>query len=63
MGLAMVNNLAAQGFNVCIVARNAEKMRGCLAQINRTYPNVETKQVVADFCSLRTLKDYEKVAA
>lgn len=33
IGLQMAHQLAAQGFSICIVARNAEKMDGCLREI------------------------------
>ena len=33
IGLAMAHNLAAQGFNICIVARNATKMEACRKEI------------------------------
>ena len=30
IGLAMAQNLAIQGFNICIVSRNETKMQGCV---------------------------------
>jgi len=33
-GLDICHKLAAQGFNICMVARNEEKMKNKLAEIN-----------------------------
>ena len=53
IGLAMAHNLAAQGFNICIVARNEQKMKDCLADITKkvspAFPGFKTMYIVADF--------------
>jgi len=50
--------MAAQGFNVCIVSRNAEKIEDALKVIRSAYPNIETKSVVANFSKMRTIAEY-----
>ena len=57
IGLAMCHNLAAQGFNICIVARNPSKMEGCRQEIEKR-TKVKTMQVVADFGQMRTMEAY-----
>ena len=55
IGLAMCKNLAFQGFNICIVARDEKKMKEkldlikneCLAA--KTNEGIETMYIVADF--------------
>ena len=39
IGLCMCHKLAAQGFNICIVARNEEKMKEKLAEIKKGVKN------------------------
>ena len=55
----MCHQLAAQGFNVCIVARNAKKIDEKLAEIKAKYPSVETKSIIADFTKLFTIEEYK----
>jgi len=42
IGLAMCENLAAQGFNICIMARNAAKMAEKLSAIKLKHPSCQT---------------------
>ena len=55
IGLAMCNNLALQGFNICIVSRNEEKINQRLKEIKKIAPKVETKCIVADFSKMTTI--------
>ena len=55
IGLELCNQLAAQGFNICMIARNGAKMDAKLAEIRLKYPTVEVKKVIADFGELRTM--------
>ena len=50
--------LAKQGFNICIVARNEDKMKEKLAEIKKEF-DIETKYVVADFSKLFSIEDYK----
>ena len=56
--------MAEQGFNICMVSRNEEKMQQKLQEITqKTSGNVKTMCVVADFAALHTYEDYEKALA
>lgn len=55
IGLAMCHNLAGQGFNICIVARNEAKMVEKLTQIKKDYPKIKTMYIVSDFSKLTTM--------
>jgi uncharacterized protein len=44
--------------NICILARNEEKMTQRLADIKAKYPQIETKAIVVDFSKLTTLAEY-----
>ena len=61
IGLAMVHEMASQGFGVCIMARNLSKMNNCLEEVKKKYPNVETKAVVCDFSKVCTMTEYRQV--
>ena len=50
IGLAMCKKLADEGFNICMVARNEEKMKDKLKEIK-----TKTMYVVADFSKMTTL--------
>jgi short-subunit dehydrogenase len=41
--------MAALGFNVCIVARNEDKISLKLEELAKEYPNVKRRAVIADF--------------
>ena len=58
IGLAMCHQLAAQGFNICIVARNEQKMEEKLAEIRAKNQGCETKSIVADFVQLGSIEEY-----
>jgi len=58
VGLAMVHEMASQGFAVCIMARNLEKMQRCLEEIKGLYPSVQTKAVVCDFSEVSNMAEY-----
>lgn len=38
IGLSLVQELAEMGFNICIVARNAEKMQGICDDLHKKHP-------------------------
>jgi short-subunit dehydrogenase len=44
--------------NICILARNEEKMAQRLSDIKQKYPQIQTKAVVVDFSKLTTLAEY-----
>ena len=61
IGLAMCRNLAAQGFNILIIARNKDKMKEKLQDLVLEFPHIKTGHIVADFGQLKTIEDYKKV--
>lgn len=62
IGLEICEQMAAQGFNICIVGRTKSKIDEKLAQIAEK-SKVKTRAVIFDFGSLCTIKDYkEKIA-
>jgi len=58
IGLEICHQLAQQGFNICMVSRNEEKMQEKLAEIKEKASKVKTMYVVADFVSLNTIDQY-----
>ena len=69
IGFAMCQNLAEQGFNVCIVARNQDKMNQKLKIIEETCKakdpafTWECKTIVCDFGKVFTIEDYKTMIA
>ena len=52
--------MAAKGFNICMIARNEEKMKQKLGEITeKTSGNVKTMYIVADFSEMTTYEEYE----
>jgi len=62
IGLGLCKKLANDGFNICMVSRNEEKMKQKCEEIKKECrPNddsFETMTVVADFSKLFTIEDY-----
>jgi short-subunit dehydrogenase len=58
----MCYELASQGFNICIVARNPAKISERLTDIEREYketnPNIKTMKIVADFSKITSIDHY-----
>ena len=51
----MAKQAAEQGFNICIIGRNEEKMKEKL----KLMPNgVETMYVIADFAKMSAIEEY-----
>ena len=59
IGLAMAKNLAEQGFNIMIVARNEIKMKEKCDEIKKIAPGVKTSYIVADFEKLSSIEEYK----
>ena len=66
IGEQYCKDLAAKGFNICIIARNADKMKQKLEDIKayaaKSGKDVKTKYVVADLAALTKYDDYAKIA-
>ena len=60
-GLDICHKLADQGFNICMIARNEDKMKQKLAEI----PNaqIEKKYIVADFFAMKSIEEYQTTIA
>ena len=58
IGFGMCNNLAKQGFNICIVSRNEKKINEKLELIKKECPNVKTMCIVADFSKMGSIGEY-----
>ena len=58
IGLAIAQKLASEGFNICIVARNEEKIKRAFESIKE----VKTKYIISDFSQLSTIEDYQSIA-
>jgi len=63
IGFAMAKKLATQGFNICIIARNKEKIDQKLVEIKNECRNgddsFKTMALIADFGSMYTIADYQ----
>ena len=64
LGLAASKKLAREGFNICIVSRNGDKIKQKLSEIwqecRKGDRDFQTLAVVADFSKLQTLEDYNR---
>ena len=64
IGLAICWNLARQGFNICIVSRNEQKIKKALEAMSNEMMSknsaFETRCVVADFAQIYTIKEYQE---
>ena len=64
IGLEICHQMAQLGFNICMIARNEEKMKKRLDEIReRTQGNVKLMHVVADFSVMTTVEDYTETLA
>ena len=57
IGLEICHQMAAKGFNVCIIARTLSKMEQKLKEVGKY--NVKTRAVVFDFGELCQFSDYK----
>lgn len=56
IGAEYCRQLAADGFNICLVSRTLSKMQEVSKQINQVSPAALTRIIVADFCSPEATK-------
>ena len=61
IGFSMCKKLANEGFNICMVARNEEKMKEKIGELRKQVhnQNFATKYIVADFSKLTTIEHYK----
>ena len=62
IGLEISNQMAAQGFNVCIVSRTLSKIETKCQEIEATH-KVKTRAIEFDFSKLVTISDYKTLIA
>jgi 17beta-estradiol 17-dehydrogenase / very-long-chain 3-oxoacyl-CoA reductase len=63
IGEQFCKDLAREGFNICMVGRNARKMIEKLEKIkSECGKDIDTKYVVADFGEMTRYADYERVS-
>ena len=55
LGLALCDQLAEHGFNICMVSRNQEKIDGKVAELQAKHPDKIFKGVQADLSTLTTV--------
>ena len=62
IGFEICLQMAKKGFNICMIARNEEKMKKRLDDIREyTRGNVKLMHVVADFSEMPTFEDYDRI--
>lgn len=61
LGLSMCENLAEEGWNICIISRDEGKMKDRLAKLKKDHPYIETRHIVADLSKMKTIKDYKDI--
>ena len=59
IGLEICEQMAAKGFNVCIVSRNQEKINEKLKLLIERFPKIKTRAVVFDFSTKTTIEQYK----
>jgi len=60
IGLGFCKVLARQGYDVCLVSRNQQKLEDAASIVREENPNIQTKIVTCDLTSLTCYKDYEQ---
>jgi len=70
IGAEICEQMAEEGFNVCIVGRSTPirdetgqtkartKIEAVCEKLKQTYPNIKTRAVIADFAQISTIKEY-----
>ena len=63
IGEQLCRDLAARGFNICIIARNQTKINEKLADIKaKCGHEIETRCIVADLGKMTKYSEYERIA-
>jgi len=64
IGEQFCRDLAARGFNICIIARNEQKIKDKLQSITDTCGKaIETRYVIADLGEMTKYAEYERIAS
>ena len=60
-GLEFCHQLAAQGFNICIISRDGPKIQYKLNELRDKYPNIQVLGVEADLSQMTTVAQYREL--
>ena len=63
LGLELCDSLAEQGFNICIISRNRDKIDKRIGELREKHPLVQYKSVQADLSALATMAEYNELVA
>lgn len=61
IGLDLCDQLAEQGFNICIISRNKEKIDRRIAELKLRHPLVKYTGVQADLSAMLTVAPYKEL--
>jgi 17beta-estradiol 17-dehydrogenase / very-long-chain 3-oxoacyl-CoA reductase len=62
IGEAYAHDIARRGLNVVLISRTKSKLEKVASDLKASYPDVQTKIVVADFASTNQLEMYKDIA-
>lgn len=66
IGFQLCRQLATQGFNICIIGRDSDKIKRCIAEIHKEVkvrPQVTLCALIVDFAKLTSIQEYEVALA
>lgn len=63
IGFEICNQMAASGFNICIISRTTSKINEKLADISAKFPKIKTRCITFDFSKYPTIKEYKELIA
>ena len=61
IGAEFCDQLASDGFNICLVSRTRSKLEKVASDLERKHPAIRTKTLVADFSGNHNIQYYEKL--
>ena len=61
IGVQICKQMAALGFNVCLIGRSKEKMDTFLANLQKEHPKIKVNFVVFDFTKYTQITDYREM--
>lgn len=63
LGLEMCNQLAEQGFNICMISRNKTKIDQKIGELRLKHPLIKLKGVAADLSTKTSVAEYKDLVA
>ena len=61
IGLEICHQMAAAGYNICIISRTTSKIETKLREISAKFPKLKTRGVTFDFSKHTTIKEYKEL--